>query len=65
MSDLSASCSGIYMNAIVTGPRPFDRKFNVLHEKISLVQNEFGYLEISSEKHPPLNKKVTYFEHVN
>ena len=65
MSDLSASCSGIYMNAIETGPGPFDRKFNALHEKISLVQNEFGDLEISSKKHPPCNKKVSYFEHVN
>ena len=65
MSDLSASCSGIYMNAIETGPRPFDRKFNALHEKISLVQNEFGDLEISLKKQPPCNKKVSYFEHVN
>ena len=46
-------------------PTPFDRKFSALSEKIGRVQNEFGDLERDLKKHPPCNKKVSYFELVN
>ena len=48
-----------------TGPTPFDGKFDKLSEKIVLVKNEFGDLEIFAKNHPPCHKKVSYFEHVN
>ena len=48
-----------------TGPTPFDGKFDKLSEKIGLVKNEFGDLEIFANNHPTCHKKVSYFEHVD